>query len=283
MKKNILYLACFFWLISSSAQDTTPDVQKIIQSDGTGITIINDHTTDSILFKKNEDGSFTEGEDTPKDNGSEYAHAVASKDYAKIEQLLQSGISPETVLFEGDTALHLGASWGDIQLISLMLKYKANIHAVNSRGETPLQMACSSQNIENIKLLLSQRNAKSIDEEINKKTKNGRTCLHMAVLSQKANTQTIEYISSLHPQLIPDENGQTAAHYAGALRKWDILLQLLKDNKIDISIKDNFGNSIDDYIMKKSDIFSRINFLPYLPPIEQEEVKNKVYIQNLIK
>ena len=171
----------------------------------------------------------------------------------------------------------MAAMWGDSRLMDLLLKYKANSNLSNNKGETPLHWTCARKNLENIKVLLF--NAKTQQIQLSKKTKNGMTCMHFASIYDTSTKDSINLLMSFKPDLkIKDSRGQNPAHQVAALSRWNILLEILKTDLVDIKEKDSFGNSIQDYIINKSDIETKVKFYKYLPEDEKTKIKQMVII-----
>ena len=281
---KIFFIIALFAAFNANSQDIG-EVKKIFQSDGKGMTIITQNNESDILFKKDENGKITqdgeesidEEKNTPSIVVPDFARLVTSKNYSEIESKLQSGFSPDFILFEGNTALHMASMWGDNNLMNLMLKYKANSNASNNKGETPLHWACARKNLDNIKLLLN--NPKTQQANLNKKTKSGMTCVHFASLYHTSTTDSIKLIMSFKPDLkIQDSRGQNPAHYAAVVSRWDILSEILKNSSVNMSEKDSFGNSIENYIVNKGDMDAKANLYRYLSESEKTKVREMVAI-----
>ena len=74
---------------------------------------------------------------------------------------------------------------------------------------------------------------------------------------------------------IKDKNGQTALHYALALRRWD-LAKLYIESGADITLKDNNGDSFDDYLLRQGDIYGFQILYKYLTLKNQDVIKNRL-------
>lgn len=82
---------------------------------------------------------------------------------------------------------------------------------------------------------------------INCKDKNGLTALHHAV--DEGLTDLVQKLISQGIDLnIQDNEGMTAAHYAVELDNKEIYSILMETGKLDLSLKDNDGNSVLDII-----------------------------------
>lgn len=221
------------------------------------VTITNDDSDTEILFKQTIP-------QRPKIDPWNLLMQNNKKDYQLIEQRLQAKQNVNQVVFDGNTMLLLGTMQNNIQQVKLALKYNANVHIVNKDGETPLHWAAASGNMEMITTLLSA-NIKDPLADINKKNKMFRTPLHFAALFTD-NSDVVSYLIINQADLnITDNNGQTVAHYAAALRKWNILETLIKRGA-NIQLKDKNDLSVEDLLIDRVNVDNMIRFYPYMSP-----------------
>ena len=68
--------------------------------------------------------------------------AVLRNDYEIAEYLLLNGADANLHIIHGTTVLHWAATKGNIQMIKLLLNYKANVNEKDDKGRTPLMFAC---------------------------------------------------------------------------------------------------------------------------------------------
>ena len=101
--------------------------------------------------------------------------AVSSGKIKEVNELLGKGsdVNEKDAEF-GVTPLHAAAYHGHMDIVKLLLKKKADIHARDNDGETPL-LAALSKGFSEIGLLLINRGAK-----VNVQTKKKWTPLHFA-------------------------------------------------------------------------------------------------------
>ena len=105
------------------------------------------------------------------------------------------------------------------------------------------------------------------------------TCVHFASLYHTSTTDSIKLIMSFKPDLkIQDSRGQNPAHYAAVVSRWDILSEILKNSSVNMSEKDSFGNSIENYIVNKGDMDAKANLYRYLSESEKTKVREMVAI-----
>lgn len=171
---------------------------------------------------------------------------------------------------EGNTALHNAVGTGPLELVNLLLEYKADGRIKNDKGQTALHKAILANNIETTKLLLQNQPLL-----INEQDLNGNTALHYAahlgspelvkilleyggdngkqnnlgqtplLLSIHANNIKItKVLLEKKPNYIDkiDQDGFTILHYAIQLNKYE-LIELLFEYKASCSIKTKAGNT----------------------------------------
>ncbi|RUS80523.1 hypothetical protein EGW08_011707 [Elysia chlorotica] len=96
----------------------------------------------------NDDGS------TPLTAAFNFFNYVGSKQHPdRIELLLESGADPNQAKSNGDTALHLAVSEGNIGIVKQIIDAGAELEVKNCSGLTPLLLASSSNDPELIALL----------------------------------------------------------------------------------------------------------------------------------
>lgn len=241
---------------------------------------------DQVLFKKTEGGDIVSanGEIEEKEEiieprvpqVPEFYLAVSRKNYTDMESNISAGISVDTKLYAGNTALHMASSWNDKTMVDLLLKNNATIRAVNAKNELPIHLACGSSSLEVVKILTTAKAIKNPVEEFNKKTKNGRTCMHFIALTSR-NVEVAKYVASFKPDFkLKDEQGQNPGHFAAATGNWSILTEWLKAGVIDLEDKDKFDMTVEDYIQSKADVFTKAKLYPYLSTKTKAQVKESL-------
>ncbi|CAG7689958.1 unnamed protein product [Allacma fusca] len=103
------------------------------------------------------------------------------------ELLLNYGSEPNRQDRKGRTPAHCASSKGQLETIKQIHKHGANLWMRNVRGELPLHEAILSRRKELVVWLLSQR-----PEAVNSTNNDGRTCLHLAALSN--NVQMVKIL-----------------------------------------------------------------------------------------
>ncbi|XP_065647173.1 poly [ADP-ribose] polymerase tankyrase [Hydra vulgaris] len=116
--------------------------------------------------------------------------AIRKNDIKKLEKLLKKGFKPNSVLdeFDGNNQLKystiplsLAAKEGYTDIVSLLVKYGANLHASNDDWEAPMHIAAFYGHVDVMRFLLTR------DININKQDKKGNTVLHVAVMKSQFN------------------------------------------------------------------------------------------------
>ena len=93
----------------------------------------------------------------------------------------------------GSTALHLAVTDGNAEAAKLLLNRGANVCITTNDGDTPLHLA-ATQYPDDLEAILS---AQGIETIINKKDKNGRAAIHIALLSQYFTSNTLDLMAKL--------------------------------------------------------------------------------------
>jgi len=237
---------------------------------------------DQIIFKKTEGDDGVQGnlderpntvdhvEPAKPPSASEIAMAVSRRNYTEIENLLASGTPVDSRLYAGLTGLMVASAWSDKKMMDIFVKYNANPKAINLKGETALHLACAYARVDVVKMLTVAIKP----EDLNRKSKSGRTCLHYLALYSR-DTQKSAYITSLRPDFsVKDENNQNAGHFASVSQNWNMLIPWLKS--LDVKEKDKFDMSVEDYMLSKSDLLSKYKLYPYLTPASQQLIKENL-------
>lgn len=237
---------------------------------------------EQIMFKKTEGGEIVSPQDEDKEivvevpkgpHVPDFYLAVSRKNYLEMEDNIRAGIPVDTKLYTGNTALHMASSWSDKKMVDLLLKNNAIPRITNIKNELPIHLACGYADLEIIKILSTAKGIKSPVEEFNKKTKNGRTCMHFIALSSR-NIEVAKYVASFKPDFkSKDEQGQNPGHFAAATGNWSILNEWLKTGSLDLEDKDKFEMTVEDYIQSKADIFTKAKLYPYKTAKTKAQIK----------
>ncbi len=143
-------------------------------------------------------------------------HTSAAKDYKKIIELLIDKVDINLKDDGGFTMLHLAVMNNHSRVVELLLTHNANAHILAPGKIDILQIAVRKSYFETVNLLLKYNSS------INGAVKE--------LLINFANT------------IIDEENSWTLTHIS-ASRGYTEIIKLLLDNNIDITVRDNAGNT----------------------------------------
>jgi cytohesin len=136
---------------------------------------------------------------------------------------------------EGRTPLHRAAEEGNPKLVRLLLKYKADVRAVDQACRTPLHAAAVSGDPDVLRLLLAR------GAPLNAVDRGGMTALHIA-----ANRGLAEAVRVLlgHKANVDarDKKGRTPLHWAAGYGQKDAV-QALLDGHADANARDDQGRT----------------------------------------
>jgi ankyrin repeat protein len=112
-----------------------------------------------------------------------FHQAVRANNVEAVEEMLKSGMSPDTPDDEQVVALHRAARDGRIELVELLLKYKADTNVRTKTGWTPLHLAVQRERTDVLPILLQYNANPDIPND------QGLTAMHLAV--QTGNTDVV--------------------------------------------------------------------------------------------
>jgi hypothetical protein len=275
MKKKNKYLLSVLLALGAfpvvQAQQTNSEVTKTESSDKV------EKKVDEIVLKqgdKDEEILFVQEEKVEPKFTESFSFALQTKAYAKIDEFLKKGANINQVIYDGNTIAQISAFHRDLDLLEFLSERKANLANLNKNDESILYWGAagkSAQYLEEAKFFLG----KNFDTLMAKKTKTGRTPLHAAVLYE-GNINVINWLIANKVDIrAKDVNGQTAMHYAAALRKWDVLEALLRKGG-SLSEVDNDGESVESYLFSRMDFLTIDRFHPYVSPEKKEYIESIV-------
>jgi uncharacterized protein len=79
--------------------------------------------------------------------------AVSSRNFTKVEKLLDAGADPNIPENNGTTPVMEAAGWGSLRLIRLLVRYKANVRARDNFGDSALDYAAKQKHPKAVQLL----------------------------------------------------------------------------------------------------------------------------------
>lgn len=106
--------------------------------------------------------------------------AAFCADYEMIKKLLEDGASPDVITefyCNESPSLTIAIEYGRVDIVDLLLQYKADINLTNYYDETPLHVACLSSCESNVDIVNRLINNGA---NINQKDFQGNTSLHCA-------------------------------------------------------------------------------------------------------
>ena len=166
---------------------------------------------------------------------------------------------------DGDTALHVACRTGNLELITLVLKFdnnvylqsktlidtKINMNAKNSSGDTPLHVACRTGNHKLGKLLILRMC------DINVRDAHGNTPLHLAcnfgIL--KLCEQLLQMNCDINAK---NDNGETPLLVACKHCQFGVIKLLINEPHIQINVTNHAGDTLLHVLCQSSSCSSRV-------------------------
>jgi outer membrane protein OmpA-like peptidoglycan-associated protein len=121
-------------------------------------------------------------------NEKAMVNAVTAGDTAKVQSLLDKGVSPNLKTDDGKSILMLAAYLGKTDIAKLLIEKGADVNAKDNDGKTALMYAAEKGNIELAKLLLEN------GADINATDNSGKTALQIA--QENNQTEMVEFLSN---------------------------------------------------------------------------------------
>lgn len=142
------------------------------------------------------------------------------------------------------TPLHYAAHLGHVEATSYLLQVDSSVaYLQNTEGMSPFHLAAKAGHIKVMDELINH--CPDVCELLDNK---GRTALHLAVANGKTRAVKFTLNSKKLEGLInfPDENGNTPLHLAASYEKYNILMNLTDDQRVDKkAVNKNFLKAID--------------------------------------
>lgn len=150
---------------------------------------------------------------------------LSSGDLKNQQALLQALINRQD--FEGNTSLHLAAFFQkDSNIISLLMKSGADKFARNRQGNTPLHLACLSNNFNFITPYFFNMSGPEVAKLINTTNAEGVTPFHIAIAEN--NLQLVEELIKLGAEIKFPQNGLLPFDYAIQQQNIGLILLLVR-------------------------------------------------------
>ncbi|MCL2804992.1 MAG: ankyrin repeat domain-containing protein [Treponema sp.] len=183
---------------------------------------------------------------TDSNTGAVLLHAAAMNDDAtNFKKLIEAGAKTDITINEGDTIMHFAATNPNLvfvhDIIDILLEKGADIHAVNTNGETPLHIAAEENDYSfNIQCLLE----KGAITDINAKTNDFLTPLHLAA-AYNENPDIIDLLIDNGADISAqtDAHGEYPIHAASAFNTEPAIVKALLNKGADVNAKDNDGET----------------------------------------
>uniref|UniRef100_A0ACD5XR66 Uncharacterized protein n=1 Tax=Avena sativa TaxID=4498 RepID=A0ACD5XR66_AVESA len=179
-------------------------------------------------------------------DGRNALHVAALKGKGTTKMLLgwNKDLIREADRSTGSTPLHFAASWGQDEVISLLLAADHSAaYQADSDGSFPIHVAAFAKEVKAVAVLLKGR-----EDCAELRDGNGRTFLHVAVLEESQSVVT--FASKLQSRRfassvmnMQDKDGNTALHLAVQVGNLWIFNPLMKNRKVMLNLRNNKGQT----------------------------------------
>jgi ankyrin repeat protein len=170
-----------------------------------------------------------------------FFHSFKEVHFQIIKYLLERGANPKETDDYGNTMLHRQCEIGNLKNVKYLIQhYSADVSAKNKRGQTPLHLACTSNNnLKIVKYLIEEQNA---DPTVT--CNEGKTAIHNAAKNE--NPIILRYLIEEQKQGIEatDSDGKTALHMACQNELgWETQKYMIHEHPKIIEAKDKEGKT----------------------------------------
>lgn len=168
----------------------------------------------------------------------ELIQAAMNNNFSEVEYLVSRGANLNAVDSNGNTALHLMASYGWFDMANLLVTKGANLNSVDSKGNTALHLiAYYGLRLDIAKLLIEN------GADLNILNNEGKTAVYLAASYGRIETSKLfdkhDKYRELRHSLI---EGQTLLHIACVLGKIELAISLIQEGA-DINATNNNGQT----------------------------------------
>lgn len=118
--------------------------------------------------------------------------AIKNNDRAEFDRRIQGGVDVNAKNTDGRTPLHYAVDIGNLEMVNVLLKNKADVTQTTSQGHTPLHIAAVKDSTEIAEALLQHMSHDKSNDFINAQTLDGSTSLHLAARS--GNSDMVKFL-----------------------------------------------------------------------------------------
>ncbi|KAF7058595.1 hypothetical protein CFC21_065617 [Triticum aestivum] len=221
-----------------------PHLARVPPADGASplyLAVSLEHDDIARQLYQNDKGLSYSGPD-----GRNALHVAALKGKETIKMLLEwnKDLIRQADRSSRSTPLHFAASWGEHEVISLLLDAdQSAAYQPDIDRSFPIHVAAYANKVKAVSVLLDGRR-----DCAELRDANGRTFLHVAVLEESqsvvtyaSNLQSKKFASSV--MNMQDKDGNTALHLAIQMGNMWIFSPLMKNHEVKLNLRNNKGQT----------------------------------------
>ncbi|KAF0915688.1 hypothetical protein E2562_037829 [Oryza meyeriana var. granulata] len=148
---------------------------------------------------------------------------------------------------DGSTPLHAAASWGNHDVISLLLDDDPSAaYQPDHHGSFPIHVAASDDHVKAVSILLDKQKCRNLEDCSELRNARGQSFLHVAVLQENQSVVTYACkLAKLEPAVLnmQDDDGNTALHIAVQVGNLWIFNLLLQIRQVELNLTNNKGET----------------------------------------
>ncbi|CAG8636920.1 18120_t:CDS:1, partial [Racocetra fulgida] len=202
------------------------------------------------------------------DNINTLLYWAAKSGYVEVvNTLIKYGANVDAVDHNNQTVLRWAAENSYVRIVKTLIEHGANVDAINNHGQTVLHWAAENGNIEVVKALIKHR------ANVNFINSNSCTALHMAarnghieivkiLIKHDVNINTINDNYSSISLVLASENGHTALYRAARNGHMESF-KILLEHGADINAINNFGYTILHLAARNDVLILSLTLVPY--------------------
>ena len=197
-----------------------------------GLSLLVSALTQKIMKVKEEDPEFSH--EIPP---ACLTDAVMQHHLEIVQSLLESEANVNSQRpIKLQTGLHLASENGDINIVKILLKHKADTELIDQFLKRPVHYACEFNKSNILKLLLEHGAAFEVSD------RGGRRPVHFACMSGSLGClQALVEKGATMKKF--DSSGKSILHYASVCKNPSLLEFVLKRNQINVNLRDTYGRS----------------------------------------